>query len=457
MVVDMQFNNLRFFVIFFFGFLPSLALGESLNSTLIDAYRNSNLLTQSRALLKNSGEDVVIALSALGPQVTSQASVSKSESAAIDSTVAASASLTASLLLYDAGNKGSVILAKNETALATWHALKSKEQSVFLDAITSRLAIQRDTEILLLRSKNEALIAQELQAALDRFEVGEVTRTEVAQAEARLAQSNSALVEAVGNLAISKELFYLVVGRPPSPKLDRLIAFPKLPITLKEAISFGQTNHPDILEARHLFRASEYNVEAARASMGPEVSAGATLGDSNAKAVSGTLSLKLVIPLYNHGRLNSLLRKSVSSLQSSRVNLDQKLLVVKKNISANWSELNMSRAQLSANERQIEAAEIAFMGTREEAKFGAKTTLDVLDAEQVLLDARTSRVIFETRSQAALYTLLGSLGKLSVKSLNLSIPEYDVFKSYEGVKRAPLYYSKRGAKLDKIIKRFQGN
>ena len=132
------------------------------------------------------------------------------------------------------------------------------------------------------------------------------------------------------------------------------------------------------------------------------------------------------MPFYKGGQLNSLLRKSYASLHASKANLAQKRLTAKKNIAQSWSELAVAKSQLLSSERQIKAAEIAFYGVREEAKLGARTTLDVLDAEQVLFDAQTNRVIFQTRSHLAAYKLLASIGKLTAKDLGVPSLHADI-------------------------------
>ena len=446
---------IRFFVIVFISLTPALALGESLNKTLLDAYTNSNLLAQNRAILRASDEDVGVALSSLRPIVTSKLTTKKADysRAVTSSTLSSSVSISADLLIFDSGNKSSTFLAKKQIALGARQALKALEQNIFLEAIKSRLAVTRDIEILSLRIKNVKLINQELLAVKDRFEVGEVTRTEVAQAEARLAQAKSSLVEADGNLAISKELFMLAVGRYPGD-LIKLKDTLKLPETLSDAVAYGLEYHPDILRIRYEVKANEYKLSAARGSFGPSMSVGAQLGDSTSYDLNGSVSLTINLPLYKGGQLNSLLRKAYSAVHASKANLRQQGLVVHKNIAQSWSQLSVSKAQLSSNERQISAAEIAFFGVREEANLGARTTLEVLDAEQVLFDAQTNRVILETQSQLAGYQLLASSGKLTAKELNIDLENFEVIDYSNSAHKAPSIFSKEGRKLSQILKRY---
>lgn len=446
---------IRFFVIVFISLTPALVIGESLNKTLLDAYTNSNLLAQNRAILRSIDEDVGVALSYLRPTVTSKLTTKKSDysRAVTSSTLSNSASISADLLIFDSGNKSSTFLAKKQTALGAYQALKALEQNVFLEAIKSRLAVTRDIGILSLRIKNVKLINQELLAVKDRFEVGEVTRTEVAQAEARLAQAKSSLVEAEGNLAISKELFTLAVGRQPGD-LVKLKDTLELPKALSDAVIYGLEYHPDILRLKHEVKANEYNLMAARASFGPTMSIGAQIGDSTSYDLNGSVSLTINLPLYKGGQLNSLLRKAHSAVHASKASLRQRGLVTHKNIAQSWSQLSVSKSQLSSNERQILAAEIAFFGVREEASLGARTTLEVLDAEQALFDAQTNRVILETQSQLAGYQLLASAGKLTANELNIDLENYKVIDYSDSAHTAPSIFSQKGKKLSKILKRY---
>jgi len=434
---------------------PAVSAAESFKKTLSDAYANSYLLKQNLSLLQGTDEDVAVALSALRPQISSTLSSKKSDFSrnVTTSRLVNSMSISADMLLFDSGNKRATVNSKKETVFAARQSLFLLEQNIFLDAITSRLSVIRDIEILALRMGNVELIEQELLAVNDRFDVGEVTRTEVAQAEARLAQAKSSLVEAEGNLAISKELFVLAVGRQPGT-LEKSAMLEELPANLDRAVSYGLTNHPSILQAKHQVLANEHNLSASRASFGPTVTIGTALSDNTSYDLNGSVSLTVKVPIYKGGQLNSLLRKSYASLNASKSNLKHKRLMVKQNISQSWSELAVAKSQLLSSERQIKAAEIAFYGVREEAKLGARTTLDVLDAEQVLFDAQTNRVIFQTRSHLAAYKLLSSIGKLTARDLEVASLDTEILNYSNSAQRAPSYFSKEGRKLDKIFERY---
>ena len=178
------------------------------------------------------------------------------------------------------------------------------------------------------------------------------------------------------------------------------------------------------------------------------------LGFDHQLGIVQRLALLVATPL--DGLLTEALeRRALAQVHASRANLNQVVLEVRQNVADSWSQLAVANAQLEASDRQIRAAQVAFDGVREEARLGARTTLDVLDAEQSLFDARTNRVVFETQVYAAAYQLLASMGQLTVSELGLPVKQYDPNDYYNAVKSAPVARSKQGQKLDRILQRYE--
>lgn len=437
--------------------MPATASAESLTDALVAAYENSNLLEQSRALLRVSDEDVAIALSVLRPQVNGFSSITSSDQATFSTgsgDLASTIQLQLDLLLWDGGSTRLGVEAAKETVLAARAQLVNLEQSVFLNAINAYLSVQRDARTVSLRENNLRLITEELRAAQDRFEVGEVTRTDVAQAEARLAGVRGDLAEAQGNLAISRELYVATVGRQPG-RLEPIGALPPMPSTLDRARSIAERNQPTIDQAQHEIKVGELNAARARADIRPVISLNATAGHNSVIDNNSSVGLQMTVPIYQGGQLKALERRALAQVHAARANLNQTVLEVRQQVSDSWSQLSVTKAQLQASDRQISAAQVAFNGVREEAKLGARTTLDVLDAEQALLDARTNRVVFQTEVFSAAYELLFSMGLLTATELDLPIKQYDPNEYYNAVKSAPVPRTKQGTKLDRILKRYQ--
>lgn len=440
---------------------PLQASAETLTSALTAAYDNSNLLEQSRAVLRGSDEGVAIALSALRPQISGRSTLTQTETSSAGSTLAATVGLSVDILLWDSGRTRLAVESAKESVLAIRSQLVQQEQAVLLDAVNAYVQVLRDQRVLELRQSNLRLITQELRAARDRFEVGEVTRTDVAQAEARLAAARGDLANAQGQLEITRELYKIAIGRSPS-NLARVASLPKLPGSLDAAKATARRVSPEIEQVQHEIKANELSYAAAKARTRPQLSLNGTLSHTDSNATSNitdtsSIGLSLDVPIYQGGQLSALGRQALALVHASKASLNQQVLSVDQRVANSWSQLAVARAQVTSSDRQIRAAQIAFDGVREEAKLGARTTLDVLDAEQVLSDARTNLVVSQTQVYSAAYGLLASMGLLTADNLNLNVERYDPTEYYNAVKGAPVPISKAGKKLDRILDRYQKN
>jgi outer membrane protein len=424
------------------------ARAETLADALIAAYRNSNLLEQNRAVLRAADEDVAVALSSLRPVVGlgGNASYSSQRRERTTGTLA----LTAEITLYDNGRNRLGVEVQKEIVLAAREGLVNAEQQVLLNAVSAYVAVRLNQEIVALRRSNERLITQELRAAQDRFDLGETTRTDVALAEARLATSRSDLIAAEGDLLVARENYRLAVGRYPG-NLAPPPRAPRVPATLDEARGVANRTHPLIRQAQHEVTAGELNMARAKAALGPTVSASAQLSYDSQTKEGRSVSIGIDQTLYAGGRLSALYRQALARRDESRAALLQTTLEVGQDVGEAWANLTVAAASIEASDREIRAAQTAFDGVREEANLGARTTLDVLDAEQDLLAARTNRVSVEATRYVGVYVLLSSMGLLTVDHLGLGIPTYDPAAYYNAVKDAPAT-SAQGKRLDRVLK-----
>ena len=430
--------------------LPQAANAESLADALIAAYRNSNILDQNRAVLRAADEDVAQAVASLRPVLSFQAGGSYTRTPAFEG-LTGSVTLLAEMTLLDFGRNAATIAARKETVLATREALINFEQDVLLDAVSAYVTMQQRQDTLALREANVRLITQELRAANDRFEVGEITRTDVAIADSRLASSQSELAAAQGDLAVARETYRLKIGHYPQ-NLQRL---PKMPSTAKglaEAQAVAKRTHPSIRQLQHQVAAAEAGIALAKANMGPALTGSISATDARKKASdSFSAGIKLSQTLYAGGKPSSLYRQSLSSRDQSRAALNQTAAAVVQAVGAAWYSVDVAKASISASDRQIRSAQTAYDGVKEEAKLGARTTLDVLNAEQELLAARTARLTALSSYYTGVYTLLASMGLLTVDHLKLGIPTYDPEAYYNAVKNAPAT-STQGKRLDRVLK-----
>lgn len=431
---------------------------ETLADALVAAYKNSNLLDQNRAVLRAADEDVAIAVSALRPVIayTAQAGWSRAEvNSGLATTVveglSASLSLSAELVLIDFGRRKLGIEIAKESVLATRQALIQVEQNVLLATVQAYVDVRLALDVVALRESNLRLITQELRAAQDRFDVGEITRTDVSIAEARLAASRAALAAAQGQLMIAREAYKAATGAYPG-KLAPPPRAPALPRTMEEAQGVARGTHPLIRQAQHQVTVADLQVELAKANRAPTVGAGVTLRTDDEGLESQSLGLTMNQTLYAGGRLSALQRRALAGKDAARAALAQTAVGVIQNVGIAWANLAVASASIEASDLQIRAAQAAFDGVREEAAAGTRTTLDVLDAEQELLDARNARLEAEAQRYVAVYQVLATMGLLTVEHLQLGIPTYDPEAYYGAVEKAPSH-SAQGKKLDRILEK----
>lgn len=437
--------------------LPAQA--ETLADAMVAAYRHSALLDQNRAVLRAADEDAAAAIAALRPVVEWVASYTYQNTEGFDGN-SSSIGLQASLTLYDWGRNAIAIDIAKESVLATRAALVGVEQDVILGAVESYLNVRSASEQVELQSNSVRVIGQEQRAAADRFEVGEITQTDVSQADAALAAARADLATSQGDLQIARETYLNSTGKLPG-KLAAPPPPPKLPATLASARDIGRRAHPLIQQAQREAAASELGVAAAAAERNPELSASAALQKQRSKTLStggeplttdsGSVSLNLSQTIYSGGRLPAAHRRAMAQRDSARAALLNTSRQVDQAVGTAWANIDVARAQIGAIDEQITAAQQAYNGVREEATLGARTTLDVLDAEQSLLEARANKITAEANLQLAYYQLLSAMGLLTVENLKLGIPTYDPSAYYNAVQDAP-YTTRQGQSLDRVLR-----
>jgi outer membrane protein len=434
--------------------IPGPALAQSLADTFVAAYRNSNLLEQNRAVLRAADEDVAIAVAQLRPVVNFVTGVQGRLLSNGPNSLTLSFNLNAEVTLIDFGRGALAKEAAKAQVLATRQALVNVEQQVLFNAISAFVDVRTATEAVLLQQATVRVITRELAAARERFELGEVTRTDVSLAEARLAAARSSLAAAEGDLAAAREGYKLVTGSYPS-NLRAAPVPPRTAASLQAAQDIARRTHPNVLQAQFEVTAAELNAERVAAQRHGSVTASAGIGRSFANAGNdGTVAeagLRYSRPLYQGGQLSALSRQALARSDASRAALHQTVAQVLQNVALAWANLDVTRARITASRQQVTAAESAFEGTREEARLGARTTLDVLNAENDLLNARTTLLQAEAGLQTATYNLLASMGLLTVDHLGLGITTYDPEAYYNAVKDAPAM-SAQGEALDRVLR-----
>lgn len=433
---------------------------ETLADALASAYKTSHLLDQNQAVLRAADEDAAIAVANLRPVVNFVASGGWRRydgtvmmlSGPINSQNAASLELSAQIVLWAGGRGKLAVAAAQEQVLATRASLVNVEQQVLLAAVSAYVDVQLQQEIVALRQSNVRVITQEMRAAKDRFDVGEVTQTDVSLAEAALAASNANLAAAQGQLMVARERYKAVTGHYPG-NLARRPAPPALPKSLEAAKSVAERGHPVILQGQHQVAAANLGVQIAAKAFGPVLSGSldVTKDTENGYASLGT-GLQLSQTVYSGGKNAASYRRAMAGKDQANAGLLQAVVDVTESVGQAWAGLAVAHASIEAGRRQVDASQKAFDGVREEAKLGARTTLDVLNAEQDLLSARAARLEAEANRYVGVYQVLSTMGQLTAENLNLGVPTFDPEAYYNAVKKAPAH-SARGKALDRILEK----
>ncbi|MEQ8895707.1 MAG: TolC family outer membrane protein [Roseovarius sp.] len=442
---------------------PLAASAETLADALVSAYENSGLLEQNRALLRAADESVAQIVAELRPIINWSADITRTFGTTRSGGIARGADsndlnlgISLDLLLFDFGRTNLRLQAAKETVLATRESLRNIEQQVLLRAVAAYMNVRRTGELVSVRQNNLRLLRQELRAANDRFEVGEVTRTDVALAEARLASAQSGLASAQGDLTQAVEEFRNAVGRSPG-QLRAPQSLPNLSGDTDAAKAIAVRNHPDMRKAQYDVASADLTVAAAAAAMKPSVNLTTRLGageeiDGTDYSRSGSVGVTISGPIYQGGLLSSAKRQAMAQADSLRGALHVARKQVVEDVGNAYAILRAAQSSRLAGQEQVRAARVAFRGVREEAKLGARTTLDVLDAEQELLDAQAGLISAETDLYIAAYTVLETIGELTAKDLRLNVRTYDPATYYDLVKDAPVPISPQGQKLDRVLR-----
>jgi outer membrane protein len=342
--------------------------------------------------------------------------------------------------LYNGARVTNQIDQSEKSVLAAREQLRSVEQKVLFGASSGYMAVVRDTAVLKVRQANINVLKEQLRQTEDRFNVGEVTRTDVAQVSAQLAAAEAERSAAQASLASSVASYQQIIGSMPDALADAVPLVNMVPTSLDQALLIGQADHPDIRTARFSVDIAAAGVKIAQGELLPSLSLKGSLTHANDYKSAddeyndASIVASLTIPLYEGGEVHARVRQLKETLGQRRLEADSALRAVIAEISSAWSQYITSQARIKAAETQIEAATVALNGTREEAKVGQRTTLDVLIADQTLLGAQVNLVTAQTDRVVASYRVLSSVGKLSANSLGLKVKGYDAKVHYDKVK-----------------------
>jgi TolC family type I secretion outer membrane protein len=417
------------------------ASAESLVEAMVSAYTGNPTLRGERARQRGTDELVPQALSGWRPTVISDGSVSKQWSDSSAEPSSENTSKSVAIGLSQPIFRGFKTINGTKSAEANVEAGKQGllgiEQDILFQAIQAYMNVIRDRQVVGLRQKNVDVLKKQLGAADERFKVGEITRTDVAQARAGVSEAQSNLAFAKSNLAASVANYINVVGHKPGnlkyPKLARL------PKTLDEAQAIAEEVNPNILAAAYTEEASNFDIEVERGDLLPSASLDATASfNHNTTGVSSSESAiiegVLTIPLYEAGRVYSSVRQAKQVASQRRLEVIQAGRAVRESVSISWNDLIAAREIIRSAKAQVSAADLALDGVRQEYLVGSRTTLDVLDSETEVVTARIVLVSAERDQIVKAYQILASIGRLTARDLRLPVEYYDADENYLNVR-----------------------
>lgn len=423
------------------------ARAQSLSDVFSAAYNNNPTLLAARAALRATDEGVPQALSNWRPTVSvtgergrqhidyTPQSASQQDGSMNPSTL----QLTVSQPLYRGGRTEAATDSAEALILAGRQDLASTERRVLLDAVTAYMDVVQNQAVLDLTRNNEEVLRRQLEAVRERFRVGEITRTDVAQSESRLSRATADRISAEGVLVSSRAVLARVIGEMPRT-LTPPPPLPPLPKSEEEALAISYDDNPDLLGARFREVAAKNDVRVASGALLPTVSLNGTLTKAdettrnNLQTDTQKLALTVTVPLYEGGAVYSQTRQRKQTHNQRRIQVEEQRRSVRQSVVQAWENLGTARSNITARVSQVEAARIALEGVQQEAEVGSRTTLDVLDQEQEYLDARVAEVRARRDEYVAGFTLLSAVGRLNARALSLPVDYYDPTENYERVR-----------------------
>jgi outer membrane protein len=435
---------------------PMPAFADSIEAALVRAYQNNPQLNAQRAQVRSTDENVPQALSGYRPKVALTASagfqytdVNSTQGGNATNLVRTeihganpprSAGLTVTQTLFNGQQTANRTRAAESQVSGAREALRVLEQSVLLSAATIYMDYLRDAAIVEVQKSNVRVLEQTLKQTRDRFNVGEVTRTDVAQSEAQLAAGRTQELTAESNLTTTRSNFRRIIGNEPENLAPGSPVDRYLPGTLPAAVELSLVENPNVTAAMFGIDVNFLQVKIAEGALLPTVSLQASVQQSYEQTMTTYRSFgasavaQLSVPVYQGGAEYSLIRQSKETLAQQRLNLETTRDQARANAVTAWGQLVAGKAQVASAQAQVQASEIALNGVREEAKAGQRTTLDVLNAQQTLVNARVALVTAQHDRVVASYSVLNTIGRLSPRVLNLATTTYDPSVHYQQVR-----------------------
>jgi len=424
----------------------SPAGAETLREALSSAYKFNPRLDAARATLRATDEEVPRALSGYRPSINGSADTSYRHTTTSPGSASNGESnprgyqVGAVQPLFHGFRTVNAVSAAEATVRAGRETLRLAEQSVLLEAVTAFGDVVRDSAIVRLRENNVTVLTRDLRATQDRFNVGEVTRTDVAQAQARRAAAVAALDLARANLKTSRAAFERVIGHPPSHLVEAR-ASTMVARTVGENVEISLRESPSVVAALYREQAARFNIELVRGELLPtaqlEANYAKRFDDSAAADWSETTSVtgRLTVPFYTGGEVQARVRQAKHTHIQRLQEIEQARTETQAQVVTAWAQLQAAQAAVESDNTAVNANRIALAGVREEERVGQRTLLDVLNAEQELLNAEVNLATDRRNVVVASYTVLSTVGRLNAQDLGVASLVYDAEAHYTEVRR----------------------
>lgn len=405
------------------------AQAQSITQALTIAYDHAPDLQAALLNAKASAENVALAQSGKRPTIGASLGGtydwSVASGAFTDST-SYTAGLSYNQTIFDNFKTDAQIEAARAGAEAAEYQIRNTEQNVLLSVVQAYMAVLRDRQLVALRQENSSFFQAQLQSARDRLEVGEGTRIDVAQAEARLAQGDATYRAALSSLEISQATFQRYVGAAPQ-SLDASHNFGRLiPNSLQAALSEAEGGHPAILLSKAAIRAAQAGSDAAAASFGPNASVTGSVGTgynsvTGSQGISGRLGFQITVPIYAGGAIGAGVRKANIEQIKSEVDAMSAYDQIREAVISAWAGIQSADAQIAAANAAVAAGRTVLDGVIQERDLGTRTTLDVLNAQAELTSAREGLINASSNKVIATFSLLSAMGRLTARDLGLNV------------------------------------
>ena len=430
---------------------------DTIEGSLVKAYQNNPQLNAQRASVRATDESVPQALSGYRPRVSLNASVAEQYLDSLSVTPTATGSSNLALAGFNTtrsfgGTLNQTFFNGFQTANRTRSAesnvssaregLRVLEQTVLLAAATIYMDYLRDSAIVEVQRSNVRVLEQTLKQTQDRFNVGEVTRTDVAQSQAQLAAGQTQQTTAESNLVTTRANFRRIIGSEPAAPAPGSPVDRFLPSTLPTAVETGLLENPNVTAAMFGIDVAFLNVKVNEGALFPTLQGVLSISQAYdttltlRRSLTGSVGAQLTVPVYQGGSEYALIRQSKETLAQQRLNLDQVRDQTRATVVQAWGQLQAAKAQVASAQSQVSASETALNGVREEARVGQRTTLDVLNAQQALVNARVAMVTAQHDRVVASYSVLAAIGRLSPAVLGLATVIYDPSVHYHQVRDA---------------------